>query len=118
MTSVTRLRLCAFAGSYTDYGSAVLVHTSTSILFAWSTYLVVDSAFAAFGECPGFQPHGWTKFYVIATLPALEFVCAIYAFATSEGDLVASMTMTGPLWPHSLEALHRLGTLIQQYVPS
>ncbi|KAG9008823.1 hypothetical protein FRB94_012920 [Tulasnella sp. JGI-2019a] len=72
-----------------------------SILSAWSAYLVVDSAFAAFGERTGFgAPHAWTTFYVIVALLALEIMCAIYAFSALAGDFAACITMTWALYGH------------------
>ncbi|KAG8991268.1 hypothetical protein FRB94_002043 [Tulasnella sp. JGI-2019a] len=76
----------------------LLVHTPISMLHAWSTFLVIDSAFAAFGERTGFEPHGWTKFYVIVALLGLELVSAGYAHATSDGDLIGNITITWVLY--------------------
>lgn len=76
----------------------MLVHTPISMLQAWSTFLVIDSAFAAFGERTGFEPHAWTKAYVIIALLALEVASAVYAFASLEGDLAANITITWVLY--------------------
>ncbi|KAG8991269.1 hypothetical protein FRB93_002845 [Tulasnella sp. JGI-2019a] len=76
----------------------LLVHTPISILHAWSVFLVIDSAFAAFGEQVSHGPHPWTKFYLVVALLGLEFVSACYALATSEGDLAGNITITWVLY--------------------
>ncbi|KAG9004796.1 hypothetical protein FRB94_002045 [Tulasnella sp. JGI-2019a] len=83
----------------------LLVHTPISILHAWSTFLVIDSAFTAFGENVTdsalhdvFDPNSWNKFYIVISLLSLELVSAGYALATSEGDLVGNVTITWVLY--------------------
>lgn len=82
------------------------------MLQAWSIYLVIDSAFTAFGENEGFatislklgggfinetpapDPLPWTKAFIIIALLVLEAASATYAFASPEGDLIANITIT------------------------
>ncbi|KAG8888015.1 hypothetical protein FRB98_008613 [Tulasnella sp. 332] len=89
--------------------SAVLVHTPISMLQAWSTFLVVDSAFAAFGmkdnyPTPTINPaiasevYAWIEVYAIIAILALELAAVVYAFASPEGDFVANVTITWVLY--------------------
>jgi len=76
----------------------VLVHTPISMLHAWTTFLVLEVAFEAFGEIKGWVPHKWTTVYFIISMVILEIAAAHYAFATPDGDFIAGITMSWAIY--------------------
>ncbi|EIW85470.1 hypothetical protein CONPUDRAFT_98562 [Coniophora puteana RWD-64-598 SS2] len=79
-------------------GDEVLVHLPFSLWHGWATFLLILSAFEAFG-IHTYDPAGdWTKALVFIGLFFLEAHAATYASYTREGDLPGAIAITWSLW--------------------
>ncbi|KAJ7647587.1 hypothetical protein FB45DRAFT_893845 [Roridomyces roridus] len=77
----------------------ILIHLPFSLYHGWSTFLVVLTAFQAFGVDAAAKPAGiWTKVFVFLALFFLEGTAATYSFSTAEGDLPASVAIAWALF--------------------
>ena len=77
----------------------LFVHVPFSLYHGWTTFLVVLTAFEAFGVNAAVHPAGvWTKVFVFLALLFLETTAAGYAFSTKEGDLLASSAIAWALF--------------------
>jgi hypothetical protein len=77
----------------------LLVHLPFSLWHGFTTFLIVLSAFEAFGVDA--HTHGagvWTKVFVFLALFFLEGTAATYAFSTAEGDLAGSVAIAWTIW--------------------
>lgn len=75
------------------------VHLPFSLYHGWTTFLIILTAFEAFGVNAGVDKPGvFTKVFVFLGLLFLETTSAAYAFSTPEGDLPASIAITWALF--------------------
>jgi len=80
-------------------GDELLVHLPFSLWHGFTTFLVVLSAFEAFGVNAHTHKAGvWTKLFVFLALFFLEGTAATYAFSSPQGDLAASISVAWTLW--------------------
>jgi hypothetical protein len=71
----------------------ICIHLPFSLYHSWSTFLVLLSAFEAFGSRrQGMELAGpWTKMSVFLVFVFLELTAISYTFSTPEGDFPASL---------------------------
>jgi len=72
----------------------VFVQIPISMLHAWSTFLLFEAGFEAFGIPQDMVPGAWTKFFILFSVICLEATSAAYAFSAPEGDLAGSLVIT------------------------
>lgn len=84
-------------GNY-KVGDEVFVHLPFSLWHGWATFLLVLSAFEAFGIRTYDHAGDWTKALVFLGLFFLEATAAAYASYTREGDLPGAIAITWSLW--------------------
>ncbi|KAF8491543.1 hypothetical protein JB92DRAFT_3006028 [Gautieria morchelliformis] len=75
------------------------VHLPFSLYHGWTTFLVILTAFEAFGVDAATHKAGiFTKVFVFLGLLFLEATSAAYAFSSPEGDLAASIAIAWGLF--------------------
>ncbi|KAF8265481.1 hypothetical protein EI94DRAFT_1804350 [Lactarius quietus] len=77
----------------------LFVHLPFSLYHGWTSFLLVLTAFEAFGtEALKHPPGVWTKIFVFLALIFFEATAAAYALSTPEGDLPAAIAITWSLF--------------------
>jgi len=72
----------------------VFIHLPISMWHAWTTFVLVQAGFEAFGSAQDRSSGSWESFFTVLSIISLELVSAAYAFSSPEGDLAGSIVIS------------------------